>query len=205
LLPPDTAPTTQLGVGLVLTPAGGGSPVPHHHGAAETAVYVLEGTVGFRCGQAFGDCVEAGPGKHVFIAPYAVHQEFNPDPSGPNVMVVVRDIHGTNFVPAEVPMSAADDRGVQLHGDDIAPSAGGAERVRAVVRTLAAGERGVIEPAGRETAVAVLAGVVRLDDAPTLVGQAGEWFYLSASAPIAVVSSGGEGARLLIVQGPPTA
>src|SRR5260370_13547988 len=34
LAPSPTAPTRHLGVGLVWTPPGGGSPASHHHGAA---------------------------------------------------------------------------------------------------------------------------------------------------------------------------
>ena len=103
LLPAEHTPTQHLGVGVVLTPVGAGSPTPHHHGASETGVYILEGAVGFRRGGALQDRLEAGPGQFVFIAPYAVHQEYNPDPATPNVIVVVRDVHGSNFVPVEAP------------------------------------------------------------------------------------------------------
>jgi uncharacterized RmlC-like cupin family protein len=206
LLPADGAPTQHLGVGLVQTPVGGGSPTPHHHGPAETGVYVLEGTVGFRCGPALRECVEAEPGRRVYIAPYAVHQEFNPDPTGPNVMVVVRDSHGSSFFPADVPDGAGPGAtGVDLRSDSPGPSAAGADRVRMVVQALAPGEHVTVEPAGRETALAVLAGEIHLGagDQPTLTAGAGQWFYADAASSVTVSNRSDARARLLVVQGPP--
>src|SRR5689334_22446600 len=69
LLPTEDTPTQHLGVGLVWTAIGGGSATPHHHGTAETGVYVLAGTVGFHRGGEPPDHLEAGPGQFVFIAP----------------------------------------------------------------------------------------------------------------------------------------
>jgi uncharacterized RmlC-like cupin family protein len=205
LVPADLAPTQRLGVGLVHTPAGGGSPTPHHHGPAETAVYVLEGTVGFRCGRELHDRVEAGPGRRVFIAPYAVHQEYNPDPARPNVMVVVRDTHGSSFFPADVPGGTSPGgTGVDLRADDISGTDDGSYQVRVAVRALGPGERTMLEPADRETALAVLAGEVDVGagDEPSVTGMAGQWFYLGATTPVAVSNPGREEARLLVVQGP---
>jgi uncharacterized RmlC-like cupin family protein len=205
LLPAEGAPTECLGVGLVHTPVGGGSPTPHHHGPAETAVYVLEGVVGFRCGPALGERLEAAPGRHVYIAPYAVHQEFNPDPTGPNVMVVVRDTHGSSFFPADVPDGAGPDAiGVELRAHGPAASDAGAARLRMVEHTLGPGEQITVEPADRETALAVLTGEIHVGagDQPALVGTAGQWFYADATATVAVSNAGGTEARLLLVQGP---
>jgi uncharacterized RmlC-like cupin family protein len=204
LLPAEQAPTQRLGVGLVHTPVGGGSPTPHHHGPAETAVYVLEGTVGFRCGRELQDRVEARTGEQVFIAPYAVHQEFNPDPACPNVMVVVRDTHGSSFFPADVPSgTSAGGAGVDLRAHDGGESDDGAHQVRVAVRALGPGEYALLDPAGRETALAVLAGEVQVGagDEHSTVGTAGQWFYLESTIAVAVSNPGGEGARLLVVQG----
>ena len=49
---------------------------PHHHGEAETAVYVLKGRVYF--GEDFEESVEAGPGDFVVVPVHLPHKEGNP-------------------------------------------------------------------------------------------------------------------------------
>jgi uncharacterized RmlC-like cupin family protein len=51
----------------------------HHHGAAETAIYVLSGHPVFVFGQDGQEVrLEAEPGDYVFVPPYAPHREENP-------------------------------------------------------------------------------------------------------------------------------
>jgi uncharacterized RmlC-like cupin family protein len=52
----------------------------HHHGEAETAIYVVSGTPAFVFGQADGTEVrlEAKPGDYIFVPPYVPHREENP-------------------------------------------------------------------------------------------------------------------------------
>ncbi|WP_246075053.1 cupin domain-containing protein [Nonomuraea terrae] len=63
----------------------------HHHGASETAIYVVSGTPSF----VFLDDgeetrVDAGPGDYVFVPPYVPHREENPDPAREAVVVIAR-------------------------------------------------------------------------------------------------------------------
>lgn len=63
----------------------------HHHGASETAIYVVSGTPSF----VFLDDgretrIDAGPGDYVFVPPYVPHREENPDPSEEAVVVIAR-------------------------------------------------------------------------------------------------------------------
>jgi uncharacterized RmlC-like cupin family protein len=63
----------------------------HHHGEAETAIYVRSGNPVF----VFHDGVQevsicAEPGDYVFVPPYLPHREENPDPDTPAEVVIAR-------------------------------------------------------------------------------------------------------------------
>jgi len=63
----------------------------HHHGEAETAIYVRSGNPQF----VFHDGVQevripTEPGDYVFIPPYLPHREENPDPDTPAEVVIAR-------------------------------------------------------------------------------------------------------------------
>ncbi|MEV5558988.1 cupin domain-containing protein [Nonomuraea wenchangensis] len=63
----------------------------HHHGASETAIYVVSGTPSFvflRDGEEVR--LETGPGDYVFVPPYVPHREENPDPEREAVVVIAR-------------------------------------------------------------------------------------------------------------------
>ena len=51
---------------------------PHHHGEAETACYVLKGSVRVYFGEDFKEYVEAGPGEYLFVPANTPHIEGNP-------------------------------------------------------------------------------------------------------------------------------
>lgn len=51
---------------------------PHHHGEAETGVYVLRGRLRVYFGDGFTEFVEAGPGDFIFVPPHIHHIEENP-------------------------------------------------------------------------------------------------------------------------------
>jgi len=51
---------------------------PHHHGEAETAVYVLKGRVCVNFGQDFKETAEAGPSDFLFVPAHLHHIEGNP-------------------------------------------------------------------------------------------------------------------------------
>ena len=59
--------------------AAGAKSGDHHHGAAETAIYVVSGTPAFVFAE--GDTevrLEAKPGDYIFVPPYVPHREENP-------------------------------------------------------------------------------------------------------------------------------
>jgi uncharacterized RmlC-like cupin family protein len=205
LVPSPTAPTRHLGVGLVWTPHGGGSPAAHHHGEAETAVYVLEGQAGFYCGGGLRERAEGGPGAFIFIPPNVVHQEYNPGHVA-HTVVVARDVHGSSWFAAEAPETTpVGGTGVCVGDEGIGPTAGRARRLALAIRALAPAERTVIDPAGRETVVAVLDGEPSFisEGAEALTAGAGNWVYVPPDADCAVVNPHGSArATLLVLHGP---
>jgi uncharacterized RmlC-like cupin family protein len=70
--------------------AGGVASADHHHGATETAIYVVAGHPEFVF---LADGVESrvvtGPGDYVFVPPFTPHREENPGPE-PAVVVIAR-------------------------------------------------------------------------------------------------------------------
>ena len=63
----------------------------HHHGEAETGIYVVSGHPVF----VFLDDgeerrVQAGPGDYMYVPPYVPHREENPSPTEPAVVVLAR-------------------------------------------------------------------------------------------------------------------
>jgi uncharacterized RmlC-like cupin family protein len=60
----------------------------HHHGAAETAIYVLSGHPSFVFAQGDDEVrVDTEPGDYVFVPPYVPHREENP--TGEDAVVVI--------------------------------------------------------------------------------------------------------------------
>ena len=63
----------------------------HHHGEAETAIYVVSGNPRFVFAEGAEEVVlETGPGDYVFVPPYTPHREENPSPDTPAVVVIAR-------------------------------------------------------------------------------------------------------------------
>jgi uncharacterized RmlC-like cupin family protein len=59
--------------------AAGASSGNHHHGEAETAIYVLSGTPAFVFADGDQEIrLQAEPGDYIFVPPYAPHREENP-------------------------------------------------------------------------------------------------------------------------------
>ena len=73
-----SAGSEKLWMGQTHVAPGAGSG-DHHHGAAETAIYVVSGTPAFVF--ADGDAevrLDAKPGDYIFVPPYVPHREENP-------------------------------------------------------------------------------------------------------------------------------
>lgn len=67
----------------------------HHHGASETAIYVVSGHPEFVFVEDTGGTAEevrlrTGPGDYIFVPPFVPHREENPDPDSEAVVVIAR-------------------------------------------------------------------------------------------------------------------
>lgn len=63
----------------------------HHHGEAETGIYVVSGRPQFVFLQDGTEHrVHTGPGDYVYVPPYVAHREENPSPDEPAVVVLAR-------------------------------------------------------------------------------------------------------------------
>jgi uncharacterized RmlC-like cupin family protein len=63
----------------------------HHHGAAETAIYVVSGRPRFVFADGAAEvAVDARPGDYVFVPPYVPHREENPSADEEAVVVIAR-------------------------------------------------------------------------------------------------------------------
>lgn len=77
----------ELGPGLVSA--------AHHHGEAESAIYVISGRARFYIGDALETALDAGPGDFVWVPPHIVHIEMNASADEPVRMVVARSTQET--------------------------------------------------------------------------------------------------------------
>lgn len=63
----------------------------HHHGKAETAIYIVSGNPVFVFAEGDEEVrVETGPGDYIFVPPYVPHREENPSPDTEAVVVIAR-------------------------------------------------------------------------------------------------------------------
>jgi uncharacterized RmlC-like cupin family protein len=75
----------------------------HHHGEAESAIYVISGSARFLCGDALQEDLDAGPGDFVWVPPHVVHVEMNRSAEDPVRMVVARSTQETLVFNVEPP------------------------------------------------------------------------------------------------------
>jgi len=64
----------------------------HHHGASETAIFVLRGHPEFVFAEADGTerRIATQPGDYIYVPPFVPHREENPDPAEEAVVVIAR-------------------------------------------------------------------------------------------------------------------
>jgi uncharacterized RmlC-like cupin family protein len=63
----------------------------HHHGAAETAIYVVSGHPAFVFAEGDEEVrIETAPGDYIFVPPYVAHREENPATDEEAVVVIAR-------------------------------------------------------------------------------------------------------------------
>lgn len=89
-----TVGSANLWMGQTHVPAGTRSG-NHHHGASETAIFVVSGTPVFVFLDLEADTptptrIQTGPGDYVFVPPFVPHREENPDPDTEAVVVIAR-------------------------------------------------------------------------------------------------------------------
>jgi uncharacterized RmlC-like cupin family protein len=84
----------KIWVGYVELPPGLVSAV-HHHGEAESAIYVISGRARFYAGPQLTEMREAEAGDFVWVPPHLVHVEMNPREDEPVRMVVARSTQET--------------------------------------------------------------------------------------------------------------
>ena len=87
---PETAGSVNLWSGHVTTP-GGAVAGAHHHGDAESAIYMLSGRARFRWGARLEHERIAEPGDFIYVPPNVVHSEENMSAVEPVVFVVTRN------------------------------------------------------------------------------------------------------------------
>lgn len=92
----QTVGAENLWVGLVSLDPGVRSGA-HHHGDAESGIYMIKGHARFRFGALLDRSIEAGPGDFVHVPPRVIHQEINLSDAEPIEMIVTRD-HQKNVV-----------------------------------------------------------------------------------------------------------
>jgi uncharacterized RmlC-like cupin family protein len=82
---------SHLWVGYVELDPGMVSAV-HHHGDAESGIYLISGRARFVCGEALGDVLDAEAGDFIWVPPKVVHVEINPSDAETTRAVVVRSL-----------------------------------------------------------------------------------------------------------------
>lgn len=102
VLPSAMAPTQYLAINIMRTDPNW-STMTHHHGALDTALYVMQGTMAFRCGAGMRTSVAVQAGELASIDPHAMHAEYNPDAAIANIGITARDMPGMFIVPCEAP------------------------------------------------------------------------------------------------------
>jgi uncharacterized RmlC-like cupin family protein len=79
--------TEGMWAGFVRTDAGMISGW-HHHGAFESAIYVLTGSVRMEFGPGGEESFDSGPGDIVYVGKDVVHRESNPSDEDATIVVV---------------------------------------------------------------------------------------------------------------------
>ena len=94
---PDVCGSKGLWFGFVSVPPGNRSGI-HHHGDAETGIYVLRGRLRFSFGDKLEKSVIAEPGDFLYVPPQTMHMEENLDDSQPRDVIVARNATEFNVV-----------------------------------------------------------------------------------------------------------
>lgn len=97
---PELCQNEGLWMGFVSTPAGLASGA-HHHGNAESGIYMLRGRIRFFFGDKLEHSIIAEEGDFIFVPPNAVHVEENLSTTEPVDFIVARN--STTMLVVNVP------------------------------------------------------------------------------------------------------
>lgn len=86
----DTVGATGLSMHLVVIPPGARA-APHLHEGYETAIYVLQGRVETRYGEALSESIVSEAGEFLFIPPGVPHEAINLSDTEPARAIVARN------------------------------------------------------------------------------------------------------------------
>lgn len=104
---PETAGARQLWTGYVTTPPGMVAGA-HHHGDAESSIYVISGRARFTWGDRLEHARDTGPGDFIYVPPRVIHAEENLSQTEPFVFVVSRNTGTMTTVNVEVGAPSCD-------------------------------------------------------------------------------------------------
>ena len=85
----ETCESKGLWVGFVSSPPGPSG--PHHHGDAESAIYVLKGNIRMYFGDNLDQFVDASDGDFLYVTPNTVHIEENVSENEMVELIVARN------------------------------------------------------------------------------------------------------------------
>ena len=85
----ETCESTGLWVGVGSSPPGPRG--PHHHGDAESAIYVLKGNIRMYFGDNLDQFVDASDGDFLYVPPNTVHIEENVSENEMVELIVARN------------------------------------------------------------------------------------------------------------------
>jgi uncharacterized RmlC-like cupin family protein len=85
----DTCGSRGLWIGYVSSPPGPSG--AHHHGDAESGIYVLSGRVRMHFGDRLEHTIDAEAGDFIYVPPNTVHVEENVSATEPSELIVARN------------------------------------------------------------------------------------------------------------------
>ena len=96
---PDVCGSQGLWIGFVSAPPGPSG--AHHHGDAESGIYILRGRVRMRFGAMLETSLIAEAGDFLYIPPHTIHVEENLSPTEAAELIVARN--SADFLVVNVP------------------------------------------------------------------------------------------------------
>ncbi len=104
---PETAGSDRLWTGYVTTPPGMVAGA-HHHGDAESSIYVISGHARFTWGDRLEHTRDTGPGDFIYVPPRVIHAEENLSQTEPFVFIVSRNSGTLTTVNVEIGAPSCD-------------------------------------------------------------------------------------------------